>query len=102
MTDEQRVRLVRQILEQLMKGELDEAEALTAIDHVKNGPHPHEYAAPGVRLRVTRGGGGLSSAARTGAADADQSIVTDEFSTNGEECWNGRPRRAVTVQIVEP
>jgi hypothetical protein len=100
MTDEQRVRLVRQILEQLMRDELDEAEALKAIDRVRDRSRARESAAAGLHLRVARGGG-LSSAARSGVTGAGESIVTDEFAMKDEERWNGRPRRSVTIPVVE-
>jgi hypothetical protein len=53
MTHEQRVRLVREILEQFMNDELDEAGALRAIDYVRDSPAPYEHVALAVRFHAT-------------------------------------------------
>lgn len=56
MTDEERVKLVRDILEQLMNDELDEAGALAAIGHVRDSSEASEQVARAVRLRAANEG----------------------------------------------
>lgn len=56
MTEEQQVRLVREILEQVMTGRLGDADALTAITYVMDSPEPYERVALAVRLGVATQG----------------------------------------------